>query len=146
MSIEIITPAEEEDAFGKRLMDLLSAHAEESGHPFDFSPFLLEISDGGRFVGGLHGNRLYGWLFIRFIAIDPALRGQGWGRKLVEAAEDKARAEGLKGLFLDSYGFQAPKFYEKLGFTTWLRIGEDGQKTTRHYLAKPLTEDAIVGL
>jgi GNAT superfamily N-acetyltransferase len=44
------------------------------------------------------------------------LRAHGRGRQLVEAAEAEARARGCRRVWLDSYAFQAPAFYQRLGY------------------------------
>lgn len=64
---------------------------------------------------------LTGWTWaraceIRGLWVHPSLRGQGYGRDLLESAEQEARARGCKVIILDSYSFQAPGFYQKYGY------------------------------
>ena len=47
--------------------------------------------------------------------LGPA-RGLGLGRKVMAMAEAEARSRGLAGIWLDTWTFQAPGFYPKLGF------------------------------
>jgi len=53
------------------------------------------------------------------MAVDPAAQGQGLGRRLLEAAIDRARALGATSLFLGSNTKLGPAvhLYEALGFT-----------------------------
>jgi GNAT superfamily N-acetyltransferase len=72
--------------------------------------------DGGELIAGVTG-----WTWARCCEIEqlwvhPAWRGQGYGRKLLQAAEDHARARGVKVIAIDSYSFQAPEFYQKYGY------------------------------
>ena len=48
--------------------------------------------------------------------MDERLRGQGWGKRLVDSFETEAAARGCDGVWVDTYAFQAPEFYEKLGY------------------------------
>jgi amino-acid N-acetyltransferase len=50
---------------------------------------------------------------IRSLAVDPAARKQGTGRKLVEALVEEARACGLLAVFAFTY---IPGFFARLGF------------------------------
>lgn len=50
---------------------------------------------------------------IRSLAVDPAHRKRGAGRKLVEALVEEARVCGLRGVFAFTY---IPGFFGKLGF------------------------------
>ncbi|KAA9007037.1 GNAT family N-acetyltransferase [Histidinibacterium aquaticum] len=145
MSIEIGAPTEDEKSFGRRLTGWLSEHARDAGHPFDNSPFQLQLSEDGQTVAGYVGYRLYDWLFVQWIAVAPEARGRGHGAKLVRAAEDKARAEGILGIFIDSYGFQAPKFYEKLGYTVFGRLEMPDPQLTRYYIGKALHPSVRIG-
>ena len=72
--------------------------------------------DKEKIVGGLVGEIFTTTLFIRYLWISDSLRGQGFGTKLLQLAESESIKKGVKKLFLDTYTFQAPKFYEKYGF------------------------------
>jgi len=67
-------------------------------------------------VGGLVGDTYWGWLEINDFWIDESLRGQGFGRELLLAAETEAIMRGCTRVFLQTYSFQARGFYEKLGY------------------------------
>ena len=68
---------------------------------------------------GLEGlNWPKGWAGLRALAVDPAARGLGIGRRLTEAAIGRARALGNPVVCLHNAAFQAParKLYLDLGF------------------------------
>ena len=67
-------------------------------------------------VAGLAGETYAGWLFIRYLWVGDALRGKGIGRELMAAAEARAVERGCWGAWVDTYSFQAPGFYRKLGY------------------------------
>jgi amino-acid N-acetyltransferase len=51
---------------------------------------------------------------VRSLAVDPAWKTHGLGRKLVEELEREAREHGLTSLFAFTY---VPGFFSKLGYT-----------------------------
>jgi amino-acid N-acetyltransferase len=51
---------------------------------------------------------------VRSLAVDPAWKGLGLGRKLVQGLELEAREHGLTSLFAFTY---VPDFFRKLGYT-----------------------------
>ena len=54
---------------------------------------------------------------LRMLAVTPERRGEGLGYLLVDTAANKARAEGVRRLYLVTDGAQG-YFGEKLGFET----------------------------
>lgn len=48
--------------------------------------------------------------------IDEAHRGRGYGRKLLDAFVAESAGRGVRRIWVASYDFQAPGFYEKAGF------------------------------
>ena len=72
--------------------------------------------EGGSVVAGLAGETYSGWLFIRYLWVSDALRGRGIGRKLMSDAEGRALERGCHSAWVDTFSFQAPGFYPKLGY------------------------------
>jgi ribosomal protein S18 acetylase RimI-like enzyme len=69
--------------------------------------------------GATMGVAAYTWAGIAEIKqmwVDEACRGRGHGRALLEAMIAEARRRGVGRIWLASYDFQAPGFYEKAGF------------------------------
>jgi predicted N-acetyltransferase YhbS len=59
-----------------------------------------------------------GWAGLRALAVDPAARGHGIGRLLMEACRDRARAAGAEVLCLHTASFMAAAvaIYQDMGF------------------------------
>jgi GNAT superfamily N-acetyltransferase len=53
---------------------------------------------------------------IRFVAVEPLAQGEGFGRIIMEAAEQKAWELGVKKILLHARENALP-FYSKLGYT-----------------------------
>ncbi|MDY3319864.1 GNAT family N-acetyltransferase [Riemerella anatipestifer] len=67
-------------------------------------------------IGGLYGRSIWGTLEIKTFAIKPENRNNGIGKKLLLEAEKEAKNRNCRFISLDTFSFQAPAFYEKLGF------------------------------
>jgi len=89
-------------------------------------------------VGGLTGETYLCWLFVSWFWIDDAYRGAGHGTRMLKAAEDEARKRGAKNVYLDTFSFQAPKFYEKLGYREFGRLNEFPAGHHRSWMTKAL--------
>ena len=88
------------------------------GHQ-QWRPLAVFARDGESIVAGLAGETYSGWLFIRYLWVSDALRGQGIGRKLMGDAEARALERGCHSAWVDTFSFQAPGFYPKLGYTVF---------------------------
>jgi GNAT superfamily N-acetyltransferase len=83
-------------------------------------PRLLVIpirDDAGSVAGGFWGATLFCWLRVEMLFVPEPLRGLGVGTALMALAERDARDRGCVGAYVDTFDFQAPAFYTKLGFT-----------------------------
>jgi GNAT superfamily N-acetyltransferase len=108
-----------------------------------YSPLAILLKDGRDAVlGGACGHIWGGWLDLSLLWVAEPLRGQGHGRKLLEAAEEEARAQGCRGVFLSTFSFQARPFYEKFGYEV---IGEIPDYPIGHafYFLKKTLEDTL---
>lgn len=99
---------------------------------------VLRHPRSGRLVGGLYGESYYDWMFVNQFWISGRHRRQGWGRKLIGALEDEARRRGCLGIWLDTFSWQAPGFYEKLGFRAFGSIAGYPPPHRRFFFTKRL--------
>ncbi len=70
----------------------------------------------GKIIAGTKGTTFYGCLYIDLLWVDGALRGQGWGRKLVGSAESLGRERGCIFAAVNTMDWEALPFYQKLGY------------------------------
>jgi GNAT superfamily N-acetyltransferase len=68
-------------------------------------------------VGGLWGQSAAGWLFVDLLFVPENLRRRGLGTTLLRDAENVAIKRGDTGVWLSTGNFQAPGFYEHMGYT-----------------------------
>jgi N-acetylglutamate synthase-like GNAT family acetyltransferase len=105
----------------------------------DGNLFVLAVrNDQGEIVAGLHGWTWAQACEIRTLWVHAALRGQGVGAALLQAAEVEARAKGCKVIFLTTYSFQAPDFYQKYGFSVIARMEDFPPGSQYYFLEKRL--------
>lgn len=118
----------------------LEASLDRLGRDAGYRPYSVLLSDepGGPVTGGLYGYVLFDWLFIQFVSVPETQQGKGIGGHLMAQAEAWARAEGLGGLWLDTFAFQARPFYEKLGFSVFGEIVDHPRGSSRYFLKKHL--------
>lgn len=90
-------------------------------------------------VGGLYGISWGGWLEIRYLWIREDLRKKGYGKILMEKAENEGKARGCKWVLLDTFSFQAPEFYKKFGYQVVGVLDDFPPPHKRYYLKKVLS-------
>ncbi|MBX9592867.1 MAG: GNAT family N-acetyltransferase, partial [Roseomonas sp.] len=130
------TPGQAEEAAARGALRDANAAA---GFPHDTrSLTVLLRDDAGRVVGGLVGRTGWSWLYVENLAVPPALRGGGWGQRLLATAEAEARARSCIGARLDTYTFQARVFYEKQGYRVVGEIPDCPPGQTRFTMIKRL--------
>ena len=83
---------------------------------------VLVRDDGGSIAAGLIADCYAGWLFIKYLWVDGRLRRGGIGRALIAEAERRAAALGCRHAWVDTFSFQAPEFYAKLGYREFGRL------------------------
>lgn len=103
---------------------------------------LLVRDDNDVILGGLYGRFFFQWLFIELLSVPDEARGQGMGSQLMKMAEDLARDKGCVGIWLDTFDFQAPQFYQKLGFSEVGQIADYPPGHRRFFLQKRLIDNA----
>jgi GNAT superfamily N-acetyltransferase len=107
--------------------------------PYNTQRLVLFLRAGdGTLHGGLLGLTWWGWLRVDILWIDEALRHEGWGSRLLEAAEQEAIRRGCHFVFLDTMSFQALPFYLKRGYRVFGQLDDLPEGHVMYFLQKKL--------
>ncbi len=104
----------------------------------DHRPLAILLGDSvtGAVIGGLSGRTSLGVLFIDLVYLPAALRGREIGTRMIELAEAEARRRGCRAGVLYTISFQAPGFYERLGWRVFGEIPCDPPGVSRLFMTK----------
>jgi ribosomal protein S18 acetylase RimI-like enzyme len=117
----------------------LDAFSRQRGFTWQPAPLALALrAEGGKIVGGLIAELQWDWLRIDILAVAEEFRGDGWGRRLVEEAERVAGEAGCHSSWVDTFSFQSPDFYRRLGYRVFGELADYPTGQTRYFLAKRL--------
>lgn len=72
----------------------------------------------GELMGGIYGTLSGSWLYIDTLWLHESQRGKGMGVQLMQCIEQAAVSCGVTRAFLGTATYQAPQFYQRLGYTT----------------------------
>lgn len=108
----------------------------EDKNPQDLGVYAKDES--GKLVAGLIGSTHGNWLFVKYLWVSESLRGKHIGSEILHQAEEQAKKRGCKFVFLDTFSFQAPLFYQKHGYKEVFVLEEYPLSGKRHYFTKNL--------
>ena len=109
----------------------------KSAGPFHYSRTVLTArSKKGKIVGGLVMQSWWKESFVEVLWLAERVRRHGVGSELIAEAERRAHRRGSKLLHLSTYSFQAPRFYEKLGFRCIGRMSGSPKGESRYLYLK----------
>ncbi|WJH35433.1 GNAT family N-acetyltransferase [Paenibacillus sp. CC-CFT747] len=98
---------------------------------------LLLKDEEQKLYGGLVGAVCLNWLEVQYLFVEDAVRKNGYGKKLLAAAEQIARDRECEFMKLDTFSFQALSFYLQQGFEVYGTLPNAGGHT-HYYLKKDL--------
>lgn len=104
----------------------------------DRRPLIVVVSDPatGAILGGIQGRTSLGSLFVDHVFLPETMRGRDLGTRMMRAAEDEARHRGCKAGVLSTISFQAPGFYQRLGWRVFGEIPCDPPGSSRLFFTK----------
>lgn len=94
--------------------------------------------ENGEVRGGLTADLWGQWMEINYLWVDEPLRKYGYGVKLMQMAEDEARAYGCHNVLLETFSFQARPFYERLGYQVIAQLSDYPPGHTQYFMRKSL--------
>ena len=136
----IIEPSSEADA-------ALNSFLEEQIYEFnsqatwvhDGRPFAGIIKDAsGNVIAAINGHTWGACCYVAHLWVHESQRGRGIGSALLRAAEQEAIRRGCVQALLSTHTFQAPEFYERLGYVRQATIPNYPQGHAQHVYLKRL--------
>ena len=138
----LVIPERPDRADREIILARLADCEEAVAGPLNLQPLAILIKDeAGRTIGGLWGTSLFRWLIVELLFVPDGCRGAGLGTTIMHRAEAIARQRGCIGIWLDTYSFQAPDFYRRLGFESFGRVEDQPPGAVRHFMLKRLAPE-----
>ena len=119
--------------------DLIRSYNLSKREVAESEPLNLYVEDdSGELMAGLVAETFGNWLEIEYLFVKEDLRGQGIGSQLLQQAESEAKKRNCRYVFVNTYQFQAPAFYEKQGYKEVFTLKDYPYTGQRHYYQKDL--------
>jgi GNAT superfamily N-acetyltransferase len=132
-----------DDEIRKAILAPLVQFNDSQVGPSQGRPLVITLkADSGEVLGGLWGYTGYSWLFTQLLVVPASLRGNGIGTKLMAMAEQEALNRGCTGAWLDTFEFQARRFYEGIGYSCFGELQDYPPGYSRFFLKKTFTATA----
>ncbi len=138
ISIESQPDSKEVDFIDKQLHEF---NVDQIGD-YQYTPLFLLLRDSQKnVVGGLEGFIGLGWFHIGTLWVAQELRGDGYGKALLLAAEQEAVNRGCLHAYVFTYSFQVPGFYQHLGYEVFGELEDFPLGHRRYFLKKSLQKN-----
>lgn len=112
-----LTTGERDPELNDRLTEELVAFNTAATGAADRGTFSVRVTDeAGELAGGLAAWTWGGLCGIELLWVREESRKDGWGSKILRAAEAEARRRGCDRVAVSSFTFQAPGFYQRHGY------------------------------
>jgi GNAT superfamily N-acetyltransferase len=98
---------------------------------------LLKDEEGRVWGGVFCATWLYS-LYVDVLWIDERIRGQGHGRALIEEVERIAREHGCTFAHTTTFSYQAPEFYQAVGYSIFAAMDDYPDGIVQYFLKKRL--------
>ncbi len=96
-------------------------------------------NEDGEVIGGLNSVHCWNWIEVDILWINPDYRGKDYGSKLLNEIEEIARQKNCTFIKLNTFSFQAPKFYLKHGYEV-IAVIENAPTGFQHYYLQKVLE------
>jgi len=91
-----------------------------------------------RLLGGVILESYWRETYVELLWVAAKSRGTGLGSRLLRKAESLARRHGSRMVHLNTFSFQAPRFYQAHGYRRFGRLRGSPAGHSRHYFVKYL--------
>lgn len=109
---DAILPSTEQD--NTALYNMLRRHNRQFNA--DQEELAFCIRENGVLAAGITAYRVIDTMEVEYLCVEETHRGRGYGAALLRKIEQIAEEMNLKQITVWTFSFQAPGFYEKLGY------------------------------
>lgn len=115
----------------------LVAYEKDHGIICSYKRFSLVLKENDDVIGVLNAFTAFSEVYIDDIWVHSSFRGNGYGRRLIDALENQFEGKGYNNMNLVTSAFQAPEFYKKCGFQIeFVRENKYNPKLTKTFFVK----------
>ena len=123
----------------QKIGELVRSYNRSKREAAESEPLNLYVEDdSGELLAGLVAEIFGNWLEIEYLFVKEELRGQGIGSQLLQQVESEAKKRNCRYVFVNTYQFQAPAFYQKYGYQEVFTLKDYPCTGQRHYYQKDL--------
>lgn len=126
---------EEVDTF---INESFEDYAAKNNVDLNYEEYCFVALDEEKVIGSITGRAYYNEVHIGDLIIDLNYRRQKIGTKLVKTVEEAYKGKGFSKITLTTFGFQAPEFYKKLGYTLEFVREDSDPKLSKYFYIKSL--------
>jgi GNAT superfamily N-acetyltransferase len=96
----------------------------------------------GEVIGGVRARQWGAAVEVQQLWVDERHRRRGVAARLLKMLEQATGERGATVVYLDTFSFQAPEFYQRCGYHTALRIDGFPDGIARHLMLKHIGAQA----
>ncbi|GAA2234512.1 MULTISPECIES: GNAT family N-acetyltransferase [Kitasatospora] len=130
-----LTVGERDTDLNQRLSEGLDAFNAAATGVAEQGTLSVKVTDeAGELIGGLAGWTWGGLCGVSLLWVREDSRKDGWGSRILRAAEEEALRRGCDRMVVSSFTFQAPGFYQRHGYKeTGRTLGIPGGHEDVHF-------------
>jgi ribosomal protein S18 acetylase RimI-like enzyme len=141
VKMRIVKKEKLDSSLGSRVGEIFSEQAKEKGVTHRYGHHFFVAYENDEAVGILTLQVIFNEIYIDELVVESEHRGKGIGTALLEEAEiffKNSENDNFEFITVTTYGFQAPEYYKKLGFTLeFVRESKVTPQLNRYYYIKP---------
>ena len=99
---------------------------------------LVLKDESGQVWGGILCDTFLYCLYIDVLWLHESLRGQGYGKALIQEAERIAKEQGCTFAHTCTFSYQSPDFYQAMGYTIFGELDDYPDGIKQYFLKKKL--------
>ncbi|MBD5527332.1 MAG: GNAT family N-acetyltransferase [Lachnospiraceae bacterium] len=138
----VIEKMESNEELEKLIDEELERYETKNGVVYNHTPFSFFAKENDEIIGAITGFTCYSEVYIDELVVMENHRGKNIGTQLINTVEEYYKKYGFNNMNLCTNEFQAPRFYEKLGFELeFVRKNKNNPKLNKYFYVKFFDEN-----